>query len=113
MRHYTEHKERYENYQTNQLIGAAQKEKEEEQRVNQENEKNASAAYVPPDSYQLQDDGNESGLPWGSMPIGYMISGQNETKKSSSSNQGAAGTTDALADKEKEESSTKASGKDK
>ena|ERR1700753_1641568 len=100
----------------NDLIGANQKEREEEERRKLENEKNASGAYAPPDPDQLQEDGNESGLPWGSMPIGYMMSSSNEAKKSSSSQQGAAGNADTSVDREKgenRESSTKGSGSGK
>jgi hypothetical protein len=94
-------------YETNELIGKEEKRKQEEERVKHENEKNASGAYVPPDLNQLSEDGHESGLPWGSWNFGYMMSTGNETKMSSSSQQGAVGNTDKTADKEKEESSTK------
>jgi hypothetical protein len=93
--------------------GANQREREEEEKRNQQNQELASSSYQPPDVDQVQDSGNESGLPWGGISLSYMLNSSVEARVSSSSPQEATtATADSSIDKDKSHSSTKESGKE-
>jgi hypothetical protein len=62
------------------ILGAKQKEQEEREKREAANQERAGSAYTSPDPEQLQDKSNLSGLPWGGIPLSYMMQSGQQTK---------------------------------